>query len=150
MKKDAEEKKNLISPTYEEMAKDLESQIANLDKGYQSLTTEISKQGEEWHKAIDVVISKMKTGIDDIKVKHRVILQNQLDEIIQIQLLIQQILKTLKEIDESNEISMVIEYKSQNRNLSKLPPKVMVSMPKFFPKPIDREMICFYFGQITT
>lgn len=92
----------------------------------------------------------MKTGIDDIKVKHRVILQKQLDEIIQILLLIQQILKTLKEIEESNEIPMVIEYKSQNRNLSKLPPKVMVSMPKFYPKPIDRDRICFYFGQITT
>lgn len=149
IKKDSEEVKKLISPTYEKMAEDSKNQIANLDKGYQTLTTEISKQGEEWHTEIDAVIIKIKTKIDDIKVKHRVILQKQLDKIIEIQFLIQKILNNLKVIEESNELSMVIEYKSQNRDLSKLPPKVMVSLPKFFPKQIDREMIYFFFGQIT-
>lgn len=131
------------------MAEDLKNQIANLDKGYQTLTTEISKQGEEWQKEIDAVIIKTKTEIDDIKVKHGVILQKQLNKIIEIQLLIQKILNNLKVIEESNELSIVIKYKSQNRDLSKLPSKFMVSLPKFIPKQIDREMIYFVFGQIT-
>lgn len=48
----------------------------------------MSKQGEEWHKAIDMVITELKTKIIEIKVKHREILKEQLNEIKQIQSLI--------------------------------------------------------------
>lgn len=48
----------------------------------------MSKQGEEWHKAIDMVITELKTKIIEIKVKHREILREQLNEIKQIQSLI--------------------------------------------------------------
>lgn len=41
---------NCISPSYEEIAIDLENQLANLDGEYEKITTEIFKQGEEWHK----------------------------------------------------------------------------------------------------
>lgn len=48
----------------------------------------MSKQGEEWHKAIDMVITELETKIIEIKVKHREILKEQLNEIKQIQSLI--------------------------------------------------------------
>lgn len=110
--KEGNELKNLISPKYEEMIHDLEKQIANLDKGYGKLTAAIFKHGEEWHKEIDVIITNMKTEIYEIKIKHKDILQKHLDEIKQIQSLIDQTAQTLKEIEESNEVSMTIEYKS--------------------------------------
>lgn len=149
IKMDAEELDNLISPTYEEMAKDLENQIANLDKGYQTITNEISKLEEEWHKEINIVITKMKTEIDDIKVKHGDILQQHLDEIKQVQSLIQQTMQSLKEVEESNEVSMIIEYSSKIRDFNKLPPKVEISLPSFTPNPIDRERLYSFLGQIT-
>lgn len=102
------------------MIHDLEKQIANLDKGYEKLTAEIFKHGEEWHKEIDVIITNMKTEIYKIKIKHKDILQKHLDEIKQIQSLIDQTAQTLKEIEESNEVSMTIEYKSKNSEFSKL------------------------------
>ncbi|XP_052679936.1 uncharacterized protein LOC128160621 [Crassostrea angulata] len=147
--KDTKELENHISPTYEEIACDLENQLANLDGGYEKLTTTMSKQGEQWHREIDIVINKMKTEISEIKVKHRDILQKHLDEIKQIQSLIKQTLQAIRKIEKSTEVSSTIEYSAKIREFSKLPPKIEVSLPTFIPKPIDREKLCSLFGQIT-
>uniref|UniRef100_K1QYA1 Tripartite motif-containing protein 71 n=1 Tax=Magallana gigas TaxID=29159 RepID=K1QYA1_MAGGI len=147
--KDAEELETLISPTYEEITHDLEKQLANLDGGYEILTTTMSKQGEQWHREIDIVINKMKTEINEIKVKHRDILKKHLNEIKQTQSLINQTLVAIKEIEKSTQVSPVIKYNSKIHEFSKLTPKVQVSLPTFFPEPINREKLYSLFGQIT-
>nr|XP_034307137.1 uncharacterized protein LOC117682814 isoform X2 [Crassostrea gigas]XP_034307138.1 uncharacterized protein LOC117682814 isoform X2 [Crassostrea gigas] len=149
IKKDTKELENQISPTYEEIALDLENQLANLDGGYEKLTTTISKQGEQWHREIDIVINKIKTDISEIKVKHRDILQKHLNEIKQIQSLIKQTFLALRKIEKSTEVSSAIEYKSKMREFSRPPPKVKVTLPKFIPKPIDRQKLYSLFGPIT-
>lgn len=53
------------------MVHDLEIQIANLDKGYEKLTSEMFKHGEEWHKEIDVIMTNMKTELYEIKIKQK-------------------------------------------------------------------------------
>ncbi|XP_065929951.1 tripartite motif containing 13-like [Magallana gigas] len=146
---EANKLENLISPTYEEIALDLENQLASLDGGYEKLTTTMSKLGEQWHREIDIVINKMKTEISEIKVKHRDILQKHLDEIKQIQALIKQTLLAIEEIKKSTEVSPTIEYSSKIRQFSKLPPKVKIALPTFFPKPLDHEKLYNMFGQIT-
>ncbi|XP_065938065.1 E3 ubiquitin-protein ligase TRIM36-like [Magallana gigas] len=147
--KDKQEFENHISPTYEEISRDFENQLANLDGGYEKLTTTMSKQGEQWHREIDAIINKMKTEISQIKVKHRDILQKHLNEIKQIQSLIKEALQTIRKIEKSTEVSSTIEYSSKIREFSKFPPKVQVSLPTFIPKPIDREKLYSLFGQIT-
>uniref|UniRef100_A0A8W8LSU5 Tripartite motif-containing protein 3 n=2 Tax=Magallana gigas TaxID=29159 RepID=A0A8W8LSU5_MAGGI len=132
-----------------EIALDLENQLANLDGGYEKLTTTMSKQGEQWHREIDIVINKMKTELSEIKEKHRDILQKHLNEIKQIQSLIKETLQTIRKIEKSTEVSSTIEYSSKIREFSKFPPKVQVSLPTFIPKPIDREKLYSLFGQIT-
>uniref|UniRef100_K1Q1T9 Tripartite motif-containing protein 3 n=1 Tax=Magallana gigas TaxID=29159 RepID=K1Q1T9_MAGGI len=150
IKKDTQEFQNHISPTYEEIALDLENQLANLDGGYEKLTTTMSKQGEQWHREIDIVINKMKTELGEIKEKHRDILQKHLNEIKQIQSLIKETLQTIRKIEKSTEVSSTIEYSSKIREFSKFPAKVQVSLPTFIPKPaIDREKLYSLFGQIT-
>ncbi|XP_034305152.2 uncharacterized protein [Magallana gigas] len=149
IKMDTEELVNNISPTYEKITLDLENQLANLDEGYEKLTTTISKQGEQWHREIDITINKMKTEISEIKDKHRDILQKHLDEIKQIQSLIKQTLQALKEIEKSTEVSSTIEYSSKITEFSKFPPKVQVLLPTFTPNPIDSEKLHRMFGQIT-
>nr|XP_011430067.2 uncharacterized protein LOC105330169 [Crassostrea gigas] len=149
IERDTEELVNTLSPTYEEIARDLENQLANLDGGYKKLTSAMSKQGEQWHREIDIVINKMKTEISEIKVKHRDILQKHLNEIKQIQSLIKQTLRAINEIEKSTEVSPTIAYSSKIREFSKLPPKIQVSLPTFIPKPIDSEKLCSLFGQVT-
>uniref|UniRef100_K1QV16 Tripartite motif-containing protein 3 n=1 Tax=Magallana gigas TaxID=29159 RepID=K1QV16_MAGGI len=109
----------------------------------------MSKQGEQWHREIDIVINKMKTEISEIKVKHRDILQKHLNEIKQIQSLIKETLQAIRKIEKSTEVSSTIEYSSKIREFSKLPPKVQVSLPTFIPKSIDGEKLYSLFGQIT-
>uniref|UniRef100_K1QXJ4 B box-type domain-containing protein n=1 Tax=Magallana gigas TaxID=29159 RepID=K1QXJ4_MAGGI len=113
IKKDQVELGNSISPKYEEIALKLEKQLANMDGGYEKITTEISKQGEEWHREIDIIINKMKTEINDIKLKHESILKKYLNEIKQIQSLIKETLIALGEFETSTEMSPAIEYISK-------------------------------------
>ncbi|XP_052679900.1 uncharacterized protein LOC128160606 [Crassostrea angulata] len=146
---DSKELVNCISPSYEEISLDLENQLANLDGGYERIRTEISKQGDQWHKEINCIINRMKTEINEIKMKHRDDLQKQLDEIRKTQSLIKQTFQALGDIQESTEVIKTIEYRSQVRDFSKLPHMVQVSLPTFIPKPIDHEKMYSLFGHFT-
>ncbi|XP_048754437.2 uncharacterized protein LOC125665698 [Ostrea edulis] len=146
--KDSEEIENIISPAYEDIVTDLETQISNLDGEYVKFTTEVTKHGEEWHKEIDNVINKMKTEIEEMKIKHLQILKEHLDEIKQIQSLIEESLITLNEMEESNEVSVTIKYRSKNNELRKLPPRVRVSLPIFSPSAMHSEQVYKSLGSL--
>ncbi|XP_048741777.2 E3 ubiquitin-protein ligase Midline-1-like [Ostrea edulis] len=148
IRKDSEEIENVISPTYKEMAIDLETQINNLDGEYVKFTTVVTKHGEEWHKEIDNAINKMKNEIVEMKIKHLEILKKHLDEIKQIQSLIEQSLITLEKLEESNEVSVTMEYRSKNKEFRKLPPKVRVSLPTFSPNTIDSKQLYKSLGSL--
>uniref|UniRef100_A0A8W8LR33 Tripartite motif-containing protein 2 n=1 Tax=Magallana gigas TaxID=29159 RepID=A0A8W8LR33_MAGGI len=149
LKKDIKELENHISPTYEKITLELEQTLANLDVGYEKLTIIMSKQGEQWHREIDIIINKMKTEISDIKKQHREILKTHLNQIKQVQSVIKQSLLAIREIEKSAEVSPTIEYSSRISEFSKIPPKVQVSLPTFIPKPVDHEKLYSLFGQIT-
>ncbi|XP_052677402.1 uncharacterized protein LOC128158562 [Crassostrea angulata] len=149
IEKDTEKLQDLITPKYEEIALDVENQLASLDGGYEKLTTEILKQGKEWHREIDIVINKMKTELSEIKVIHIEILQRHLNEIKQTQSFIEKALLAMKETKESTEVSPTIEYSCKIKEFNKLPPKVKVTLPSFIPKQIDREKLYSVFGWIT-
>lgn len=139
IEKDTGEIENVISPTYEEIRKALESQIASLDGEYDKITTMISKQGEKWHKEIDRAIKHTKNEIIEIKVNHRDILKKHSKEIKQIESTIKESLSTLKDLQrESNVVSTIMEYKSRNNEFGQLPPKIHVTVPTFCPRPVDR------------
>lgn len=109
----------------------MENQLAN--GGYDKIVKEISKQGEEWHKEIDIIIDKMETEINEIKIKHEDIFKKHLGVVKKIQTLITQTLLVLKEIEESTEVSLTIGYHFKNSELKKLPPKIRLSLPTFIP-----------------
>ncbi|XP_065937980.1 E3 ubiquitin-protein ligase TRIM71-like [Magallana gigas] len=149
IKKDIKELENHISPTYEKLTLELEQTLANLDVGYEKLTTIMSKQGEQWHREIDIIINKLKTKINEIKMQHRDILKKHLIEIKQVQSAIKQSLLAIREIEKSTEVSSTIKYSSRISEFIKIPPKVQVSLPTFIPKPIDRKKLYSLVGQIT-
>ncbi|XP_078309992.1 uncharacterized protein LOC144618180 [Crassostrea virginica] len=147
---DAEELESQFMPAYEDIAIDLEKQIASLDDQYKRLTTEMSKQREEIHREIDIVINQMENEIGEIKVKHHSFLQKHLDEIKQLQSSTQQSLLSLREMEESNEVSLTIQYSSKNEKFGIIPPKLKIIMPKFIPKRILREQLRDVFGEVTS
>ncbi|XP_065937970.1 E3 ubiquitin-protein ligase TRIM71-like [Magallana gigas] len=147
--KDIKELENHISPTYEKITLELEQMLANLDVGYEKLTTTMSKQGEQWYREIYIIINKMKTEVNEIIEQHRDNLKKHLNEIKQIQSVIKQLLLAIREIEKSTEVSLTIEYSSRIIEFSKLPSKVQVSLPKFIPKPIEREQLYSLLREIT-
>ena len=148
IKKDEEELENLILPKYEEIAVDLEREIASLDGEYEKLTTEMSKLRQEMHREVDNAVNLMEMEIGEIKVKHHSILQTHLDEIKEIQVLIQQSQTDRNELKESNKVCLTIQYTSKNAEYSHFPPKLKVTMPEFNPKQIEREELCRLFGEL--
>ncbi|XP_078334517.1 uncharacterized protein LOC111100256 [Crassostrea virginica] len=149
IKKDKQEIKEQILPVYEDIASDLENQISHIDVDYQKFTTQLSKHREELHREIDKAINQREKEIDENKLKHLSILTKHLEEIKQLQSLMQESLHNLNEMEESNEVTPTIQYSSKNQEFSKLPPKVIVSMPKYIPKPIEKEELCSLIGKLT-
>ncbi|XP_078335971.1 uncharacterized protein LOC144626299 [Crassostrea virginica] len=146
--RDKEELKEELFPVYEEIATEIKNQIANLDVDYQKFTTEMSKHREELHREIDNAMDQREKEIDENKLKHLSILTKHLEEIKQLQSLMLESLNNLDEMEDSNEVTPTIHYSSKNQEFSKLPPKVIVSMPKFIPKPIEKEELCRLIGKI--
>nr|XP_022295772.1 E3 ubiquitin-protein ligase TRIM31-like [Crassostrea virginica] len=149
IKKDREVLEEQFLPIYEDIANELEGQIASLEEGYKKLIAEMSKQREEIHREIDIAINKLEKEIGEIKVKHHCILQKHLNEIKHFQFLMQQTLNALNGLEESNEVFPTINYSSKNEEFRKLPPKVNVSMPKFIPNQTDSEELCSLIGKLT-
>nr|XP_022297459.1 uncharacterized protein LOC111106882 [Crassostrea virginica] len=148
IEKDEDELENLILPKYEEIAVDVESEIASLDGEYEKLTTAMSKLRKEMHREVDNAIDQMERGISEIKEKHHSMLQKHLDEIKEIQALIQQSQTDLNELKESNKVCLTIQYTSKNAEYSHFPPKMKVTMPEYQPKQIKREELCRLFGEL--
>nr|XP_022290184.1 uncharacterized protein LOC111101852 isoform X5 [Crassostrea virginica] len=147
--RDKEELKEELLPVYEAIATEIKNQISNLDVDYKKFTTQLSKHREEMHREIDNVINQREKEIDEDKLKHLSILTKHLEEIQQLQSLMQDSLHNLNEMEESNEVTPTIHYSSKNQEFSKLPLKVIVSMPKFIPKPIEKEELCRLIGKLT-
>nr|XP_022288876.1 uncharacterized protein LOC111100980 [Crassostrea virginica] len=149
IQKDREELKLQLLPAYEDIAIELENEIASLDVDYSKLTMELSKHREELHREIDIAINQREREIDENKVNHLSILKKHLEEIKQLQSLMQETIHSLNEKEESNEVTPTISYSSKNQEFSKLPPKVNVSMPKFIPQQIKKEDLCRLIGKLT-
>nr|XP_022287651.1 uncharacterized protein LOC111100256 [Crassostrea virginica] len=149
IKKDKQEIKEQILPVYEDITSELENQISHIDVDYQKFTTQLSKQREELHREIDKAIDQREKEIDENKLKHLSILTKHLEEIKQLQSLMNETLHSMYEMEESNEVTPTIHYSSKNQEFSKLPPKVVVSMPKFIPKPTEKEELCRLIGKLT-
>eukprot|EP00105_Crassostrea_gigas_P042396 XP_019926544.1 PREDICTED: tripartite motif-containing protein 2-like [Crassostrea gigas] len=147
--KDTYDLENVLKPTYCELALDLENKIANLNVFYENIATTILEHGEEWHKEIDNLISKLNSEIASMKSNHLEILQKELCDIIETKSSIERTAESLKKIQESSEISQIIEYSYDNKEFSQLPSLVNVLLPTFSPKPIEQDKLHNCFGDIT-
>ncbi|XP_011430614.3 tripartite motif containing 13 [Magallana gigas] len=148
IQKDAEEIEKVIAPTYEEIRNELIKQIESLNGDYEKITIVISEQGVKWHTEVDRVINKMKKEITEIKEKHRDILEKHLNEIMQIESLIRRNVSTLKDLEESKDVSVSVKYRTKINNFRKMPFKVNVTLPSFSPKPINGDQVCEMFGTL--
>ncbi|XP_062620557.1 uncharacterized protein LOC134282123 [Saccostrea cucullata] len=137
-------------PTYDEITSDLYWEKLNLEKHYEKLTTAVTKQGEDWHREINIIVNKQKSEIDEMKTKHLAALKKQEKEIKQITSDVTQCIFDLKKILDSNDVSLTSAYTSRIAEFRRLPPKVNVSFPSFSPHQINKEQLYQMFGSLSS
>lgn len=149
LKIDLEELEKYIYPKYQEIASSISEQKANLGENYRQLSASLNKRGREWHRRIDNIIKGLQSDINDIEAKHLTVLNKHEDEIATSISVITQSIVDLKKLLHSNDIYYVNTYKSRTVDFKRLPPKLVVSIPKFSFQRIDREKLFKQFGSLT-
>ncbi|XP_062614675.1 E3 ubiquitin-protein ligase TRIM71-like [Saccostrea cucullata] len=148
IQKDKCEFESIIFSTYEAIITEIESGVAKIDGEYENLSEAVIKQGEELQKEIKNSVEEMNGEIKKMRTKHVDILHDHLEEMRKIRSDIHQSLETLREVTESNDVALVMGFKSRNKEFFRLPQKVEVTGPKFDPKEIDRQQVNEVFGTL--
>ncbi|XP_061171064.1 uncharacterized protein LOC133180605 [Saccostrea echinata] len=147
IKRDLIELECRIYPKYGDIALDIKNKKDKSDNLYHKLKIAVNKQGETWHREIDIIVNKQKSEIDDMKTIHMSILNKQENIITQITSKMKQRVLDLQKTLEFNDLSLA--HKSRNEEFRRLPPKVNVSLPVFSPQKINTKQLNQLFGSLS-
>nr|XP_011425261.2 tripartite motif-containing protein 45 [Crassostrea gigas] len=146
---DLKELGNFIYPKYQEIASYFPVQKAALKRNAEELISAINEQGEDWHREIDHIVRKLKSDIKESESEHLPFLKEQEIGINHNISEIKQIIVELKKSLDSNDGCLISKYKSRNAEFRKLPPKLIISVPKFTSQKIVTEQLIQLFGSLS-
>ncbi|XP_056004059.1 uncharacterized protein LOC125661077 [Ostrea edulis] len=149
LQKDLDELETRIYPRYEELASDVQTEKAEIEKKYGKLTTAAEEEGEILHREITAIVNQRKSDIQEMKNKYLCTLNKNAEEITQKMAELNQIMSDLKSILKSNDVSMTSSYKSRNSEFRTLPSKVRVTLPIFTPQKINTDQLWQMFGSLS-
>ncbi|XP_048748913.2 uncharacterized protein LOC125661075 [Ostrea edulis] len=149
IQKDLEELENKISPRYKEISSAVQTEKAEVETNYGKLATTADQQGEVWHREVTAIVNKRKADIVETKTKHISVLDKHTDEITHRMTEINQVILEMKNILDTNDISLTSTYKSRNDEFNKLPPTIKVTLPSLSTPTINTEKLNEMFGSLT-
>ncbi|XP_062602391.1 uncharacterized protein LOC134264103 [Saccostrea cucullata] len=131
--------KEIVYPTYQGIASDVQNRMSQLEREHEDISTDITKHGEVWHREIDKLVKKLKAEDDEMKNSQLRILQKHLNEINKTMSDIKQEIDSNDMTINSEDISKVFSTKLNVDRCTKLPIKLVPSLPEFIPGKIDEE-----------
>ncbi|XP_061168968.1 E3 ubiquitin-protein ligase TRIM71-like [Saccostrea echinata] len=150
LKKENEYIKQNIYPTYLGILSEVKHKMSQLEKKYGYLSTAITKHGETWHKKIDILVNKLKSKANEMKKIHFDAFKKHQQHIEEKMICFDRTLSSQEKILDSNEISLLLGYKSHIPKLQKLPAKISDRMPHFTPWNCEEGQFIKVFGKLTT
>ncbi|XP_061167792.1 E3 ubiquitin-protein ligase TRIM71-like [Saccostrea echinata] len=148
--KDVTELNEIIYPTYQDIASNVQNRMSQLEKEYGDLSMAITKHGEDWHREIDKLVKKLKAEVDEMKNTQLQTLQKHLDEINKN---ISDIKDEINSVDmalDTNDLSKLFSVTSSVHIYRNLPNKIMLSLPKFMPGKIQGKELRKLFGALSS
>ncbi|XP_061195116.1 E3 ubiquitin-protein ligase TRIM17-like [Saccostrea echinata] len=131
IEKERKRLKETVKSTFEDIATDIETQLAEIDGKYEKLASEVTTHGEEWHQEIDKVIQKNKEEINKMRNQHRDALNKHLNNIKKLVVDIKQSILETEDILQSIEVIKSLSYEINSEKFTKLPSKLIVMFPVF-------------------
>ncbi|XP_061194223.1 uncharacterized protein LOC133202420 [Saccostrea echinata] len=138
--KDLTELNQIIYPTYQDIASDVQNRMGQLEKEYGDLSTAITKHGEDWHREIDKLVTKLQAEVDIMKNTQLKTLQNHLDEINKKMSKIKDEISSINDAVNGNDISKLFSVTFDINRHRNLPENKVPSFPKFTPVKIEAEL----------
>lgn len=148
--KDKSELKQTIYPTYQHIASDIKDIIAQLENGYEDLTTAITEHGEDLHKEINKLIKGRKKKAKKMKAKQMQSLQKKLDEVNEKLSNIKDEIHLFDNVLDSNDISKLKSFEGNLEKYRKIPDKILPFLPKFTPRKVFEDTLCELFGNLSS
>ncbi|XP_062570417.1 E3 ubiquitin-protein ligase TRIM45-like [Saccostrea cucullata] len=148
--KEQTELNEIIYPTYQDIASDVQNRMSQLEKEYGDLSTAITKHGEDWHREIDKLVQKLKAEVDEMKNTQLQTLQKHLDEINKTMSDIKDEIDSIDLVEDSNNISKLFSFTSNVDRYRNFPQKILPSLPKFTPSRIIGGELRKMFGTLSS
>jgi tripartite motif-containing protein 2/3 len=149
-RKGIEELESKICPQLEAMISNDQTERVRLESHYEKLATVVDQHGEVWHREINAIVKRQKSGIQERKTRHLAAHDKHTDQIKRAIADTKEDIQKLKRVVGSNDISLTSDYKSRIDDFKTFSPKVEVTLPTFCAPAINTEKLKEMFGSLST
>ncbi|XP_062603950.1 tripartite motif-containing protein 55-like [Saccostrea cucullata] len=144
--KERHELNEIIYPTYQHIASDVQNRMNHLEKIYGDLSAAITEHGRAWHTEIEKRSLKLQAKVEKMKKTQLQTLQKHLDEINKNISDIRNDIKSIERTIDADDMSKLLRVTSNVHLYSNLPQKIAPSLPKFIPGEVQGEEFDKLFG----
>lgn len=140
---------NSIYPTYRDIELNIHVQIIDLIENSKMVEKAINKHGEDMHRKIEIAIKTLKSELDKVDSENLAVLHKQKDQIKHIITEIGQDIANINILLNSNDVGQASFYKSRNDGFKKYPSKSIITLPRFVPHKVNKDLIYQQFGYLS-